>query len=63
MTNNSAVAATTPAGLPVSSADAVQATAATAPTMDTPMPLTIDSGNSQQRRDTCNEDTCRAAGQ
>eukprot|EP00959_Pyramimonas_sp_CCMP1952_P377076 7898166-Pyramimonas_sp.AAC.1 len=45
MTNNTAVAATTPAGQPASSANVVQATAATTPAMDAPTPLIAETAN------------------
>eukprot|EP00959_Pyramimonas_sp_CCMP1952_P334140 6997747-Pyramimonas_sp.AAC.1 len=45
MTNNTAVAATTPAGQPASSANAAHATAATAPAVDTPMLLIAETAN------------------
>eukprot|EP00959_Pyramimonas_sp_CCMP1952_P279196 5837135-Pyramimonas_sp.AAC.1 len=45
MTNNTAVAAITPAGQPASSANAVQARAATAPASGAPVPLISATAN------------------
>eukprot|EP00959_Pyramimonas_sp_CCMP1952_P106024 2216774-Pyramimonas_sp.AAC.1 len=45
MMNDAAVLATTPAGQPASSANAVQATEATAPALDAPMPLIAETAN------------------
>eukprot|EP00959_Pyramimonas_sp_CCMP1952_P459520 9478372-Pyramimonas_sp.AAC.1 len=45
MTNSTAVAATTPAGKPAPSANAVQATASTTPASDAPMPLIAETDN------------------
>eukprot|EP00959_Pyramimonas_sp_CCMP1952_P354859 7433372-Pyramimonas_sp.AAC.1 len=45
MTNNTAVAATTPAGEPAPSADAVQATAAATPASGAPMQLVAETAD------------------
>eukprot|EP00959_Pyramimonas_sp_CCMP1952_P070965 1481925-Pyramimonas_sp.AAC.1 len=45
MMHNTAAPTTTPAGQPASLANAVQATEATAPTVDTPMPLIAETAN------------------
>eukprot|EP00959_Pyramimonas_sp_CCMP1952_P395587 8288837-Pyramimonas_sp.AAC.1 len=63
MAINAAAPTTTPAGQPASSANAGQATEATAPAVDTPMPLIAEAANNAGTPvATCNR-TCRGAGQ